>query len=140
MLSFLPRALVARGIWKASWLRCDAFPVYLLGSVRVVVAEPAVTDVGGFVLVEIAMAVRIRLKRIGRRHRPSYRVTAVDRRRAPSSKVLEELGSYDPICEQEDRRVVLNRERIEYWLSVGATPSAVVRNLLKEQGIGTGSS
>ena len=86
------------------------------------------------------MAVRIRLKRIGRRHRPSYRVTAVDRRRATGSKVLEELGSYDPICEQEDRKLVLNRERIEYWLSVGATPSAVVSSLLNKQGIGIGSS
>ena len=86
------------------------------------------------------MAVRIRLKRIGRRHRPSYRVTAVDRRRAVGSKVLEELGSYDPICEQEDRKVVLNRERIEYWLSVGATPSAVVGSLLKKQGIGAALS
>ena len=86
------------------------------------------------------MSVRIRLKRIGRRHRPSYRVAVVDRRRAAKSKVIEELGSYDPICEQEDRRVVLNRERIEYWLSVGATPSAVVGSLLKKHGIGTGSS
>lgn len=91
-------------------------------------------------MVEIAMSVRIRLKRVGRRHRPSYRVAVVDRRRAAKSKVIEELGSYDPICEQEDRRVVLNRERIEYWLSVGATPSAVVSSLLKKQGIGTGSS
>ena len=86
------------------------------------------------------MSVRIRLKRVGRRHRPSYRVAVVDRRRAAKSKVIEELGSYDPICEQEDRRVVLNRERIEYWLSVGATPSAVVSSLLKKQGIGIGSS
>ena len=86
------------------------------------------------------MSVRIRLKRVGRRHRPSYRVAVVDRRRAAKSKVIEELGSYDPICEQEDRRVVLNRERIEYWLSVGATPSAVVSGLLKKQGIGIGSS
>ena len=82
------------------------------------------------------MAVRIRLKRIGRRHRPCYRVAAVDKRRARDSKVIEELGSYDPIRKEEDQQVVLNRERIEYWLSVGAQPSDTVRRLLEKSGIG----
>ena len=81
------------------------------------------------------MAVRIRLKRVGRRHRPSYRVAAVNSRRARDSKVIEELGSYDPICADPDRQVTLNRDRIEYWLSVGAQPSDTVRRLLEKQGI-----
>ena len=81
------------------------------------------------------MAVRIRLKRVGRRHRPAYRVTAVDGRRARDSEVIEELGSYDPICADPDRQVTLNRDRIEYWLSVGAQPSDTVRRLLVKQGI-----
>lgn len=81
------------------------------------------------------MAVRIRLKRIGRRHRPSYRLTAVGSRRARDSKVLEELGSYDPTNRNEEQQTVLKRERIEYWLSVGAQPSDTVRMLLKKQGI-----
>jgi small subunit ribosomal protein S16 len=67
-------------------------------------------------------------------------VTAIDRQKARGSKVLEELGSFDPLCLQEDRQVVLNRERIEYWLSVGAQPSAVVKSLLKRQGITTAAS
>ena len=83
------------------------------------------------------MAVRIRLKRVGRRHRPAYRVTAVDRRRARDSTVIEELGQYDPVTAQEDRQLNLNRERIEYWLSVGATPSDTVRRILQKAGIGT---
>ncbi len=82
------------------------------------------------------MAVRIRLKRIGRRHRPSYRVAAVDSRRARDSRVLEELGSYDPIEPNKDRQVVLKRERIEYWLSVGAKPSETVQRILLKHGIG----
>ena len=82
------------------------------------------------------MAVRIRLKRVGRRHRPCYRVAAVDKRRARDSKVIEELGSYDPVRKEEDQQVVLNRERIEYWLSVGAQPSDTVRHLLEKSGIG----
>ena len=81
------------------------------------------------------MAVRIRLKRVGRRHRPSYRVAAVNSRRARDSKVIEELGSYDPICADPDRQVTLNRDRIGYWLSVGAQPSDTVRRLLEKQGI-----
>ncbi len=81
------------------------------------------------------MAVRIRLKRIGRRHRPVYRVAAVDSRRARDSKVIEELGSYDPMNAVEDRQVCLRSERIQYWLSVGAQPSDTVRRLLEKQGI-----
>ena len=81
------------------------------------------------------MAVRIRLKRIGRRHRPAYRLAAVDGRRARDSKVIEELGSYDPINPNEERQAVLRRERIEYWLRVGAQPSDTVRRLLQKHGI-----
>ena len=85
------------------------------------------------------MAVRLRLKRLGRRHHPTYRLTAVDGRRARDSKVIEELGSYDPINVAEDKRVLFNRERIEYWLSVGAQPSDTVRRLLEKAGILTES-
>lgn len=88
------------------------------------------------------MAVRIRLKRVGRRHRPSYRLAAFDSRRARDSKVIEELGSYNPLEADEERQVRLNRGRIEYWLSVGARPSDTVRRILEKHGIGakTGST
>lgn len=78
------------------------------------------------------MAVRIRLKRVGRRHRPAYRVAAMDRRSARDSSVIEELGFYDPIHPNENLRLSLKRDRIEYWLSVGASPSDTVRDLLKK--------
>ena len=81
------------------------------------------------------MAVRLRLKRLGRRHRPFYRVAAMDSRNARDGRVIEELGCYDPIAKDPDQQVTLKRERIEYWLSVGAQPSDTVRNLLKRQGI-----
>ena len=86
------------------------------------------------------MAVRIRLKRVGRRHRPSYRLAAMDSRQARDSRVIEELGSYDPVTPDQGRQVVLKRERIEYWLSVGAQPSDTVRRILLKQGIGAASS
>jgi len=60
---------------------------------------------------------------------------AVDRRRSRDSKVIEELGSYNPVHPREDQQVALNRERIEYWLSVGALPTDTVRRLLQKAGI-----
>jgi len=59
----------------------------------------------------------------------------VDGRRPRDTKVIEQLGTYDPICADPQKQVVLNRERIEYWLSVGAQPSDTVRSLLTRQGI-----
>ncbi len=80
------------------------------------------------------MAVRIKLKKVGRRHQPSFRLTAVDRRRSRDSRIIEELGSYQPDFPQEEQQVRLDRERIEYWLSVGAQPTDTVRQILKKNG------
>ena len=85
--------------------------------------------------VESIVAVRIRLKRIGRRHQPVYRLAAVDSRRARDGRVIEELGCYDPANANEERQVSLKRDRIEYWLSVGAQPSDTVQRLLHKHGI-----
>ena len=81
------------------------------------------------------MAVRIRLKRVGRRHRPAYRVAAFDSRRPRGSKVIEELGSFNPLARDEQEQVSLNRERIQYWLGVGAKPTGTVRRILEKQGV-----
>ncbi len=81
------------------------------------------------------MAVRLRLKRFGRRHRSFYRVNAMDSRAPRDGRVIEELGWYDPEAKEPDKQLSLNRERIEYWLSVGAQPSETVAQLLKRQGI-----
>ena len=82
------------------------------------------------------MAVRLRLKRLGRRHRSFYRVAAVDSREPRDGRVIEELGWYDPQAKELDKQISLNRERIEHWLGVGAQPSDTVEKLLKRQGIG----
>lgn len=82
------------------------------------------------------MAVRIRLSRYGRRHRPFYRIAAIDSRRARDSKVIEHLGHFDPVEADESKAVVLKKDRIEYWLSVGAQPSDTVRSLLRKHGVG----
>ncbi len=80
------------------------------------------------------MAVCIRLKRMGRRNRPFYRVCAMDIRQPRDGRVIEELGFYDPTVKQTDARATLNGERIDYWLSVGAKPSENVRVLIKKDG------
>jgi len=59
----------------------------------------------------------------------------MDSRSPRDGQVIEQLGWYDPAAKQQDKRVSLNRERIEYWLSVGAKPTETVRNLLRDHGI-----
>lgn len=80
------------------------------------------------------MAVRIRLKKMGRKHRPFYRVCAVDSRAPRDGKVIEELGYYDPMILETDARANLNQERIQYWISVGAQPSQKAGVLIKKYG------
>jgi small subunit ribosomal protein S16 len=69
------------------------------------------------------VAVRIRMKQMGRAHRHYYRIVAIDKRQPRDGKVIEELGSYDPHLANKDERVTLVPSRIKYWLSVGAKPS-----------------
>ncbi len=78
------------------------------------------------------MAVRIRMKLMGRTHRPYYRIVAIDARQPRDGRVLEELGSYDPMVKNTDDRVRLQPDRIKYWMSVGALPSEKVQVLLKK--------
>ena len=81
------------------------------------------------------MAVRIRLKRMGRRNRPFFRIGAFDSREERDGKHIESLGHYDPLEKNEDKQVVLKKDRIEYWLSVGAKPTETVASFLKRNKI-----
>src|SRR5205085_1432109 len=80
------------------------------------------------------MAVRIRMKKLGRKHRPFFRMVAIDGRAPRDGKIIEELGHYDPLVKDTDARAVLNGERIAYWLSVGASPSENCAVLIKKYG------
>jgi len=82
------------------------------------------------------MAVRIRMKKMGRKHRPFFRVCAMDQRSPRDGRVIEELGYYDPAVTDTDARVVLKNDRVDYWLGVGAQPSEKVRVLIKKYGTG----
>jgi len=78
------------------------------------------------------VAVRIRMKQMGRKHRHYYRIVAIDGRQPRDGRIIEELGSYDPMVKNTDDRVRLNPARIKYWLSVGAQPSEKVAIFLKK--------
>ena len=80
------------------------------------------------------MAVRIRLKKMGRKARPFFRFCAVDSRQPRDGKVIEELGYYDPMVSETDARVVLKTERVDYWLGVGAQPTDKAAVLIKKYG------
>jgi len=81
------------------------------------------------------VSVRIRMKKMGRKHRPFYRICAMDIRRPRDGRVLEELGTYDPLVPDTDARAILNGERVQYWLGVGAQPSDKVSVLIKKYGL-----
>ena len=78
------------------------------------------------------MAVKIRLKRMGKIRTPHYRVVVVDSRKKRDGRVIEEIGKYHP---KEDPSVIeVTSERAQYWLGVGAQPSEAVEALLKVTG------
>lgn len=81
------------------------------------------------------MAVRIRMKKMGKKHRPFYRICAADARSPRDGRVLEELGTYDPMVPETDARALLNGERVQYWLNVGALPTEKVSVLIKKYGL-----
>ena len=81
------------------------------------------------------MSVKIRLKRMGRKHLPFYRVNAINSRNPRDGSVLEELGFYDPVAKDETRKFVVNLDRCRYWLDQGAIPSETVSTFLKKAGV-----
>jgi small subunit ribosomal protein S16 len=81
------------------------------------------------------MAVRLRLKRMGRRHCSFYRLAAMDSRAPRDGRVLEELGTYDPENKDAGQQIKLNDERVREWLRRGALPTETVATLLRKQGI-----
>ena len=81
------------------------------------------------------MAVKLRLKRMGRTHRPFYRLNAIDSRSPRDGRAIEQLGTYDPINKDKEKQFSANIERCRYWLDHGAIPSETVSSLLKRSGL-----
>lgn len=74
---------------------------------------------------------RIRLRRMGARNRPFYRVVVSDSRKVPTASAVEEIGHYDPIVDPPEIRI--DQERVDHWVANGARLSQTVARLLKKQ-------
>ncbi len=79
------------------------------------------------------MAVRIRLRRMGRKKRPFYRIVVADSRSPRDGRFIETLGTYNPLS--DPFQVEVQEDRVFYWLKNGAQPSQTVRSLLRRKGI-----
>ena len=79
------------------------------------------------------MAVKIRLTRMGDKGAPFFRLVATDSRVSRDGKYIEKLGTYNPLLQENN--VVVNKERVQYWLSVGAQPTQTAKELLVKEGL-----
>ena len=77
--------------------------------------------------------IRLRLRRMGAKKRPSYRIVAADQKSPRDGRFIESIGYYDPLT--EPATIKINEERARHWLSVGAQPSDTVAHLLRRAGI-----
>ncbi|MDA0302674.1 MAG: 30S ribosomal protein S16, partial [Chloroflexi bacterium] len=76
---------------------------------------------------------RIRLRRTGQKHQPSYRLVVADQNARRDGDFVEIVGHYNP--RSEPTEIVVNQERVKYWLGVGAQPSDTVHRILHKEGL-----
>jgi small subunit ribosomal protein S16 len=81
------------------------------------------------------MSLKIRLARAGTKKRPYYHVVIADARSPRDGRFIEKVGNYDPMLADDSKRVTLVAERIQHWLSVGATPTDRVLRFLDNAGL-----
>ena len=77
--------------------------------------------------------VKIRLKRMGMKKMPFYRLVVIDSRSARDGRAIEEVGYYNPMTQPAELKI--NEERAKYWIGTGAQPTDTVRGLLKKGGV-----
>ncbi len=80
------------------------------------------------------MATRIRLRRVGRKKLPVYRIVVADKTAARDGAFIEVLGTYDPKAE-DAKQVTVDADKARAWLAKGATPSETVQSILKRAGV-----
>ncbi len=76
--------------------------------------------------------VKIRLRRMGAKKNPFYRIVVADSRAPRDGRFIEEIGTYDPLTETSE--IIVNAERAQYWVKNGAQPTDTVKALLKKAG------
>jgi small subunit ribosomal protein S16 len=77
--------------------------------------------------------IKLRLRRMGAKKRPSYRIVAADSRAPRDGRFIEIIGTYDPLT--DPATVKINEERAKHWLGNGAQPTDTVRALLRREGL-----
>jgi len=81
------------------------------------------------------MATRIRLRRVGRKKLPLYRIVVADQEAPRDGRFIEIIGTYNPKGETAAQKIQVDGERARQWISKGATPSETVQSLLKQAGV-----
>jgi small subunit ribosomal protein S16 len=81
------------------------------------------------------MATRIRLRRVGRKGIPLYRIVVADRASARDGRFVAAIGTYDPRAEKAADKVKLDTDQAKAWIAKGATPSETVRSILERAGV-----
>ena len=79
---------------------------------------------------EVKVMVKIRLRRMGAKKAPYYRVVVADSHSPRDGRFIEELGTYDPMADGD--KIKVDMERVKYWISNGAQPTDTVRGLIKK--------
>ena len=79
------------------------------------------------------MAVKIRLKRMGAKQKPYYRIVAADSRSPRDGRFIEILGTYNPLLKEDN--IKIDEEKILKWLNTGAEPTDTVKNILSTSGV-----
>lgn len=79
------------------------------------------------------MSVKLRFQLVGKKNRPAFRLVAIESRKARDGAYIENLGFYDPYIADNEKKIRINKERAEYWLGVGASPSQTVLDFFKRE-------
>lgn len=79
------------------------------------------------------MSVKLRFQLVGKKNRPAFRLVAIESRKARDGAFIENLGFYDPYIADDKKKIRINKERAEYWLGVGASPSQTVLDFFKRE-------
>ena len=79
------------------------------------------------------MSVKLRLRRMGKKKQPFYKIVAADARSPRDGKFLEAVGTYNPMS--QPHAILLKEDRVLYWLGVGAQPTDTVRSILRQTGV-----
>ena len=79
------------------------------------------------------MAVKLRLKRMGAKQKPFYRIIVADSRSPRDGRFIETVGTYDPV--KADNNIAVKEDRVAYWLDNGAQPTDTVKSILSKSGV-----